>query len=389
MELKKIVFITHPLFLGSNSMPRYASWLADGMQQKGYEVQIVRPEAKFYKLPVPASLKKWLGYVDQYLVFPKRLKKLVAALPGNTLYVLTDHALGPYAPVIKNKKHIVHCHDFLAQRSALDEIPENPTSRSGKVYQDFIKRGYVQAKNFISISKRTQEDLVRFMRPRTPEYATVVYNALNQPFYVLDKAACRKAVGNYINADVANGYVLHVGGNQWYKNRVGVIKIYNSLREQGYALPLVLLGTTPSAKLTQEYNNSKYKGDIHFITNAPNDLLNKAYSGADVFIFPSLAEGFGWPIIEAMASGTVVATTDEAPMNEVAGKAACLLERCPADNDDTLRWAPKSAEKIITLLASEAKREEYVALGLENVTRFDSLATLDKIEEIYKYIVAS
>ncbi|MFP5437184.1 MAG: glycosyltransferase family 4 protein [Bacteroidia bacterium] len=389
MELKKIVFITHPLFLGSNSMPRYASWLADGMEEKGYEVQIVRPEAKFYKLPVPSSLKKWLGYIDQYLVFPKRLKQLVAGLPENTLYVLTDHALGPYAPVIKSKKHIVHCHDFLAQRSALSEIPENPTSRSGKMYQDFIKRGYVQAKNFISISKRTQEDLVRFMRPRTPEYATVVYNALNQPFYVLDKAECRKTLSGYINVDVSNGYMLHVGGNQWYKNRVGVIKIYNSLREQGYTLPLVLLGTTPSARLAEEYNASKYKGDIHFITNAPNDLLNKAYSGADVFVFPSLAEGFGWPIIEAMASGTVVATTDEAPMNEVAGNAACLLKRCPANNKETLQWADQSADRILSLLASEDKRGEYVALGMENVKRFDSLATLGKIEEIYKYIVAS
>ncbi|MFP9116201.1 glycosyltransferase family 4 protein [Flavobacterium sp. RNTU_13] len=389
MELKKIVFITHPLFLGSNSMPRYASWLAEGMEIKGYEVQIVRPEAKFYKLPAPASLKKWLGYIDQYLIFPIRLKKLVNALPGNTLYVLTDHALGPYAPVIKDRKHIVHCHDFLAQRSALNEIPENPTSLSGKLYQHFIKRGYLQAKNFICISKKTQEDLLRFMRPSIPGYTTVVYNALNQPFYLLDKAACRKVIGNYINTDVPNGYVLHVGGNQWYKNRVGVIKIYNSLRDQGYVLPLVLLGTPPSAKLTEEFNKSKYKGDIHFIINAPNHLLNEAYSGADVFVFPSLAEGFGWPIIEAMASGTVVATTDEAPMNEVAGNASCLLERCPENNEVTLCWAAKSAEKILALLASEAKREEYVALGLQNVIRFDSSATLDKIEEIYKYIVAS
>lgn len=117
----KIVFFAHPLFLGSQSMPRFVSMLAEGMESRGYEVEIWRPEEVFSKLKI-SSLKKWLGYIDQYIVFPRWVKGKLKKEGNDVLYVITDHALGPYVPLIADLPHVIHCHDFLAQRSALGEI---------------------------------------------------------------------------------------------------------------------------------------------------------------------------------------------------------------------------------------------------------------------------
>src|SRR5690349_7566909 len=86
-------------------------------------------------------------------------------------------------------------------------------------------------------------------------------------------------------------------------------------------LPLLLIGLPPSEPIRTAYEASPYKSDIHLISNADNKIVNMAYSAATVFLFPSKAEGFGWPVAEAMCSGCPVITTDEAPMTEVAGGA--------------------------------------------------------------------
>jgi len=64
-----IVIFTHPPFLGSQSMPRFANMLCRGMQKRGHEVEIWTAKTKFYDWQVPVGLKKWMGYIDQYIVF--------------------------------------------------------------------------------------------------------------------------------------------------------------------------------------------------------------------------------------------------------------------------------------------------------------------------------
>ena len=70
----KIIFFSHPLFLDHQSMPRYAQWLYNGMKVRGHEVNIWLPAAKFVNLPFPKKFKKWLGYIDQFIIFPNWVK---------------------------------------------------------------------------------------------------------------------------------------------------------------------------------------------------------------------------------------------------------------------------------------------------------------------------
>jgi glycosyltransferase involved in cell wall biosynthesis len=383
----KIVLIGHPLSLGSQSMPRFSEMLEAGMKARGHSVKVWNPSLNLFRLPV-GRFKKWLGYIDQYIIFPIVLKNRIRNSPPDTLYVVTDHALGPYVPFIADKPHVIHCHDFLAQRSALGEIKENPTSLTGRKYQSFIRRGYSKGRNFISVSVKTKEDLEEFL-PHKPELSAMIYNGVNEAFVPLSVSESRATLGKQFGLDLNSGYLLHVGGNQWYKNRVGVITIYNQWRDLYHsALPLVLVGQKPSPDLLDKYNKSPYRDDIHFQSKVDDRSICLAYAGASAFLFPSLAEGFGWPIAEAMASGTLVLTTNEAPMTEVAGDAAFLVDRMPAERTSQSEWATRAAavlQRSLTLTHEE--KQDAIEKGLKNASRFNLEKALNEIDAIYHQIL--
>ncbi|KAA9353455.1 glycosyltransferase family 4 protein [Larkinella humicola] len=386
----RIVIFCHPSFPGSQSMPRYARWLASGMQARGHEVESWQPKPFFYTLSVPGAFKKWLGYIDQYIVFPIQVRQRINGLPKQTLFVFADHALGPWVPLVADRPHVVHCHDFLAQRSALGEIPENQTGWTGKLYQAYIRRGYRKGRNFISVSNKTQGDLHGFLKA-SPSFSEVIYNGVNPNYTPGQAAESRSVLSARFGIDLSSGYLVHVGGNQWYKNRKGVLEMYDAWRKAySRPMPLLMIGEEPTPELAAFANASAFQNDIHFLTGVDDQHVVHAYRGAQVFLFPSLAEGFGWPIAEALACGCRVLTTSEAPMTEVAGTAAALLRRRPLDELDSQLWADEGAVRIQQILNESAeKRREWINEGLMNVKRFTIETATDQIEDAYKTILGA
>lgn len=383
-----IIFFAHPESLGSQSMPRFVSMLANGMQQRGHHVELRKPKAHFSRLPGSTLLKKWFSYLDQYIIFPSEERYKIKKDAKETLYVFSDQALGPWVPLVSSRPHAIHCHDFLAQNSAHGKIIENRTGWTGKLYQSYIRKGYLSGKNFISVSENTQKDLHEYLSS-VPSISKVIYNGLNPSFITGDISYARDIVGRMIQTNLDSGYLLHVGGNQWYKNRVGVIEIYSGWRQKAKRnLPLIMIGPAPNNSLMKTYSNSQYKSEIHLLTGIEDEFVKQAYIGASAFLFPSLAEGFGWPIAEAMACGCPVITTNEAPMTEVAGGAAFLIARKPHDPDETKRWVKESSkviDKVISL--NTIQRNKAIQKGLENIKRFNVIKALDNIEAIYQQIL--
>lgn len=371
------------------SMPRFARLLADGLQARGHYVEMRAPKAVFVRLPLPGVLRKWLGYLDQYLIFPIKMQRILKRYSANTLFVFADQALGPWVPLVANRPHVIHCHDFLAQFSALGKISEHTTSWTGKQYQAFIRRGYSKGTSFISVSRKTQADLHSSL-PKLPQQSEVVYNALNQNFTPSTPDIARILVGERTGLALLPGYLLHVGGNQWYKNRRGVIEIYTAWRaSQKITLPLLLIGSPPDDSLRQAHAQSPYAQDIHLLTEAEDELVRLAYAGATAFLFPSLAEGFGWPIAEAMASGCPVITTQAPPMTEVGDNAAFYIPRRPA-TQHAAAWAMAGAQAVQKVVAlAEDQRQAVIAAGLANANRFEPAQALDQIEAIYQRILTA
>ena len=385
-----IVLFTHPTFFNSKSMPKYAGMLIDGMKRRGHTVQVSTARAIFFNLPFPAVFKKWLGYLDQFVLFPLTLKRQFAKMPSDTIYVFSDQALGPWMPYFVNHPHVVHCHDFLAQRSAKGEIQENKVGITGRIYQSFIRRGYRKASNFISISEKTRMDLHLFLE-KEPRFSRVVYNGLNQEFKFGDLQKARLDLQEEMEISLTSGYILHVGGNQFYKNRKGVIEIFSEWKSvSGSPLPLLLVGSSPTEDLRQAKNNSEFSSDIHFLTEVSDSSLQRAYHGATLLLYTSLDEGFGWPIAEAMASGCPVVAIDKAPMNEVGGKNCFYLPEPPRERSNSFIWLKKAAEIVdhVCKLPMD-EREEFVRLAGLNAKRFNSELAIEKMEKMYKEILQS
>ena len=370
-------------------MPRFARYIRDGMLARGHQVDCWTSKIILGKLAVRSNfIRKWLGYIDQFAIFPRVLRKRVRQTPPDHLFVVVDQALGMWVPYLQNRPLVIHCMDFLALRSALGEFPENPTRWTGKQYQRLIRNGFSNGRHFLSISKNTQTDLHRLSRQPIVS-SEVAYIGLNSDFSIMQRDAAISQLAPFLSPSEKDGFLLHVGGNPWYKNREGVIEIYRAwCKVTSSAIPLWMIGSPPTDSLRKAANNVPNGGHVRFLDGLSDVQVRSAYNLTKLFLFPSLEEGFGWPIAEARACGALVLTTGHAPMTEVGGDAVEYLSRRPFSNRD--EWAREGATKIAMLLGlSDSEKQSRQALGFEQANKFSTDATLDRYEEHYQRILRS
>lgn len=387
--LMKFILLCHPEFTNSQSMPRFANSLKQSLEGRGYEVDTWAPKAFFFNFFKGTRLQKWGGYVDQYLIFPFRIRQWVRKQSADTLYVFCDQALGPWVPALKDRPHVIHCHDLLALRSAMGLVPENPTSFTGKIYQRFILRGFAQGQNFIAISSKTKQDLVEF-GDIPPDRVQVVLNELNYPYAPVPMDQAQAVLARHHLPQAGRGIILHVGGRQWYKNRPGVVALYAEYaRRTADPLPLWMVGPAPrNDELQRAVSDVPANGAVLFFQGLENEVVEALYSLAKVFVFPSLAEGFGWPIIEAQACGCPVITTAEPPMNEVGGEHTTYISRLYGDGD-AAAWARQGADQLERLVnLSEPDRQQLRARCLSWSQRFKPGTAFDAYLRIYQQVLA-
>ena len=352
----KILVVGNYLNDRQESMLRFGDTLLAGMKANGIDVDLIRPAAFFGRVkPASAGLGKWLGYLDKFLIFPFQLRRAARRFD---LVHICDHSNAHYTRHLRGKPLLVTCNDLLAVRSALGEFPRQPTGWTGRILQGLILRGIKRARRITCISGATRLDVLR-ITGLPADRVDVTYMGFNHPY-----SPAKTAPGG-----VRRPYLLHVGGDQWYKNRAGLLAIYAGVRRLCADAPpdLVLVGPPPRGGIPP---------GVESLSNVDNGRLRELYSGAELLLFPSLEEGFGWPIVEAQACGCRVITTRKAPMTEVGGAAAIYLDD-PADIDTCARVVRDA------LAQDDASRRRAVEAGLENAALFSTEKMISKYIGIY------
>lgn len=319
-----ILLVGNYAFDAQQSMLRFADVLERGLTQAGHTVRCIRPSIAVARLwPIPGTLRKWAGYTDKYLLFPLQLRR---ELGWADVVHVCDQANSLYTRYLNGVPHLVTCHDLLAVRCAKGEFAGQRVGWTGRQYQKMIIAGLNRAEHIACVSEATRRDVERLTNHRNGRL-TVVRNGLNHDY---QRLPADEAIATLKQAGVDNSrpFFLHVGGNSWYKNRLGAIAIFHELRQHPGMkdFRLIMAGHRWTGEIHRFVREHNLAGEVVESVLPDNDILCALYSTATALLFPSLEEGFGWPVIEAQACGCPVITSNRAPMTEVAGGAAVYID---------------------------------------------------------------
>jgi glycosyltransferase involved in cell wall biosynthesis len=351
-------------------MLRLADLLEKGLLSSGIDVSVIRPEP-FFGLFAQRwfTLNKWLCYLDKFVLFPFRLS---IRARRSLLVHIVDHSNAVYCLWLNRQKSVVTCNDLLAVRSARGEFREHTTGITGKFLQQLILIGLRRTAHIACISEATRRDVLR-LTGSCEKSVSCIYLGLAPIF---ESAFARGLSTNGSSrCDLApggKGYILHVGGDAWYKNRPGVLLIYREIRKRlGSDSPdLVMIGP-PLGTVIE---------GVRFIPAVTDPELAALYLNASLLLFPSFCEGFGWPVVEAQACGCPAVITGAPPLTEAGGNAAVWITD-PRD----IRSA---ADQVIEVLREpSAVRKERVFAGCRNACRFSRDRMIARYLELYTSIL--
>jgi glycosyltransferase involved in cell wall biosynthesis len=296
-----------------------------------------------------------------------RLPGRLAALGIDVLHS-THHSL-PLRPV--RPRRVVTIHDVTFLR-----IPERyPPLR--RMYFGAITRLSAKVADAVIVpSELVRADVVRTLGV-APDNVHVVYEAAGELYRPLDAEVAARVAKKYL---LEPGYVLSVGSLEPGKNRSRLFQAMKALRDEGVHAHLAIVGQ-PAWKYEDEAAlvDEVGMGDrIHYLGYVPPGDLPALYNAAAVFAFPSLYEGFGLPVIEAMACGVPVLTSEISATAEVAGEAGVLVD--PQDVDAI-------GNGLGRLLGDPVLRDHYGRLGLARSARFSWRRAADETHAVYQRAV--
>ncbi|MSQ11623.1 MAG: glycosyltransferase family 1 protein [Dehalococcoidia bacterium] len=235
--------------------------------------------------------------------------------------------------------------------------------------------GVKRARHIIAVSENTKRDLVRYLKV-PEERVTVVYNGVNTRVF---------KPTNGMN--FASPFLLYVGSERPRKNLGRLLEAFARLKKSGDfpGLKLVKLGSAGRYdRFRQEtlgaVRRLGLEEDVLFVGPVPDEELAVYYSSALALVYPSLYEGFGFPVLEAMACACPVIASNVSSIPEVTGGAAVLVD--PYDVE-ALSAAMRRT------LTEPRLRERLISLGLERAKLFPWSRAAEATCEIYRTVEAS
>lgn len=305
-------------------MKRYTAVLERAYSEL-VDLTLIRP-------PEPISRRwrwgglKWVGYVEKFVFLWPLLWWRVSRAD---LVHIADHSDAIWALGIRRTPVVVTCHDLIAVRAALGELPEHRPGRSGRLYQALVLRGLARASRVVSVSVNTARDVERL----TGHAPLVLWNPLDEHTYFTDHEPPA--------ADRPHNYLLVVSTRGWRKRRIAAVEAWADLRQtQRFRdCSLIVLGDPLDTEEVQAIQRcGAVDGAVTQLAGVSDHELADLYAHARALLQLSKYEGFGWPIIEAQAHGVPVLATDAELFREVAGRHACFLNDAELADRSVAHW---------------------------------------------------
>ena len=237
-------------------------------------------------------------------------------------------------------------------------------------------RALKQSRHIVADSESTKKDVIHFYNI-SENKITVIYPCSSLNFQAASQGAIGAVKKRY---NLPEKYILSVGVSHKRKNLNSLIKAFQILKEEKN-IPHKLVLTGPrgwgSAVFVSEIRALNLQEQVIFTESIPDNDLALIYKSADVFVFPSLYEGFGYPPLEAMTCGTPVVVSSNSSLPEVVGEAGLYID--PHNPQDI-------ADKVFQIISSPSLAEKLRKLGLDQAKKFTIEKMIEKYLETYKKV---
>ena len=286
------------------------------------------------------------------LVLPLKLKKNeVAYHPFQYLSFFTRH------------KQIITIHDLIP-------LYYPKVAKHQNIYYKYImpillKKAY----KIVCISENTKKDILKFYNVEE-EKVEVIYNGYDKKLF--NKENLDKSVLKKYNLD--SDYMITVGAGYKHKNLEVIIKAFNEISEVSRFKLVIVGGNSPYIKDLKEFvRKLKVEEKVEFLGYVSDEDLKSLYAFSYAFVYPTLYEGFGLPILEASACGTVVLCSNNSSLPEVYNDSALSFD--PKDIEDI-------KEKLKVIIKDKELRKRLITKSEENIKRFSWGKTVKEIENL-------
>jgi glycosyltransferase involved in cell wall biosynthesis len=316
-------------------------------------------------LPCIPRRKAWW---QNYVLWPVELARQSA-----DCFHIIDQGLMWYARFLKTGKLIGTVNDLIAYLICAGKLNlQRPPAKRRLVISENTRQ-LRRLEVLISASRHTADLLMREL-DIPARRIRVIHHHLDPIFVPLTEVE-RASARSLFFAD-AEYAVIHVGKASVYKNRLGAMKAFELLLKRLPTARMFLVHGPASREENNFAAESGHSGAFQFLPPLEEESLRQFYGSADVLIFPSFYEGFGWPPLEAMGTGCPVVSTTCASLAEVVGHAALTLD----DPNDHGRMA----DMLHTVLTDRGAATDLRHRGLRRAKLFAPEIALQRVAEVYR-----
>lgn len=258
-------------------------------------------------------------------------------------------------------------HDVAFLRHPLHLIP-----RFRRFYEKWMPLFINEADHIITVSEFSKRELISGYN-LSPEKISVVYNGVSSAFQPISEEARKETRQKYFDG---HPYFLYLGSIHPRKNILTLIRAFEKLKSDSKSNYHLVIAGRPSwytKEVFKAVDNSHVSDEIHLTGFVEADAARKLIASAHALVYPSRYEGFGLPVVEAMASGTPVICSNVASLPEVAGNAALFFD--PGEVDQL-------AEHLCTISSDENLRQQLISLGHQHVKMFSWEKAADEMYAI-------